>query len=508
MTIASSPGGKTYPRGNNSLKVVTGTGKTFVQTAGFTPTVPATGSVDVSLSLYVASTSITSGNNDGLFQLGTDTAGATFQCLIQLANVSGTFGVWGQGSSQTSVTAISLSADHTIALHCANGTNASTLSVDGGAAKTFTSHGIAWNVITIGDALGTSINSTYYIGNIKIDAPVNGLGAGPSSMFSPSFFGSAATNITSTATFNSATIGSNCTYSTNESTSHPQSFTSGSHIPLLSPVTVLGVQRGVSEATPFGDSYDMSIVGNWYYQCAYVTFSPVTMLTYKMNVPLTGSDANTNFSGNNAFNVNGTYYSTNFVGNAGGSPNQNLCLETPAADNPCTSGEDVGSRYTYTPNATYTIQVAYPEYFTCAAGMKCIVPGAITSGTFTSGETVTSVGGASAVLIGTVTGAEPSKFMYLTLTSGTATSTDVWTGATGGAVYTATAVPQNYVSMWVYDASCNLVSTQLTVNRSTSVNIPVQFRIGRTGDTGAPSKLILTDYFIVDYARAQQIQCR
>jgi hypothetical protein len=67
------------------------------------------------------------------------------------------------------------------------------------------------------------------------------------------------------------------------------------------------------------------------------------------------------------------------------------------------------------------------------------VTGAVSSGTFTSGEVVKqTTTGATANLIGTVTGSNP---MQTTLIVGTANGTSTWVGQTSGAIYTPTDSP-------------------------------------------------------------------
>ena len=99
IAVAASPGATTYPRGPKSLHIVTGTSATWVQTVGFTPTVPSGSTFDVKFTLNVSATALTAFGTQRLYALSLQASALSYPCAVNLYAPSlGTIAVEGSGT--------------------------------------------------------------------------------------------------------------------------------------------------------------------------------------------------------------------------------------------------------------------------------------------------------------------------------------------------------------------------------------------------------------------------
>ena len=212
ISIANSPGATSYPRGPHSLKIVTGTGSTYLQTAGFTPPISASTPFDTQFTLYVASTALAAYDEESLYSLvAADGSGSPCSAGFSTSK-AGSISLYGGGSTSSAAIPLSLSADHTVFMHCVpgGGSGTSWISLDGGTHETFEANAKQWTYQAVGNYSGDSDNVTYYIGNVMVNAAMQGPGSGPI-MYNNFENGTNGVQLT-TAILAAATIGGNGTY--------------------------------------------------------------------------------------------------------------------------------------------------------------------------------------------------------------------------------------------------------------------------------------------------------
>ncbi len=264
IAIAPSPGSTSYPRGEYSLKVVTGTASTYLSTQDSHPPYPRLRlSICNSRSTLLPPT-LSANNAQPIYTLLSTPGENSFACLVDLhSSSSGTIAVHGVGSSSSSDTAnITLNADHVVFMHCVPGgaSGSSYVTLDGGSKLTFTANAKAWTTQVIGPWEGNLQSITYYIGNVLINSAVEGQGNGPP-LFVNFASGSNGTAL-SAALLNSSTIGGNGSWGAC-SGGTVQIFSTSAVLNLAHPVDVLGVQYTNSSSTLGADYVLPDSVGDY-----------------------------------------------------------------------------------------------------------------------------------------------------------------------------------------------------------------------------------------------------
>ena len=498
ISIAPSPGSASYPHGKYSLKVVTSTAATYLQSAGFTPTVSASTPFDLQFSLNVASSSLASGGAQPIYSFSPYVGAGTYPCRVDFhSSSSGTIAIRGNGSNTSADSGfLTLNADHIVFMHCVPGgaANSSYVTLDGGTHLTFTAGALAWTTQIIGPWTGTQAAITYYIGNALINASVRSAGNGPPLYLN--FEGGTNGAALSPTNLAASTIGGNGSWSS--CGTDPQVFTTAAQLSLTRPVDVLGVQYTDATAT-LGDNFPLAASVGGYCPYAWESFSPVAsdFEWIATNVPT--SDTSTYASMNTFANERGSDFVSHMV-NSG-----LLYLEVNANPN---GTPDVGSQFAYTPGARYGVAAQYQQYSAGSApGGVYLVEGTFTSGTFVAGETLTqSTSGAKATLMTNPAG---NQSLQIQMISGTATSTGKWTGGSSGAVFTPTSLPTTFHTLIIYDASCNVLSIQKKLANSSNPAPPAYWYIGRVGDQNKSglSAYFYTDNVFLDYATGNMIPC-
>lgn len=499
ISIAVSPGSTSYPRGNYSLKVVTGTSSTYLSTIGFTPTVSASTAFDLQFSLNIAATSLSAYNGQPIYTFSSTPTSGQFPCRVDLHSTSsGTIAVHGEGSNTSADTPnITLNADHTVLMHCApgGGAGASFIKLDGGSPLTFTANATAWTTQIIGAWNGNQQSITYYIGNALINAAVQGPGNGPK-LYTNFENGSNGTAL-SVALLNGSTVGGNGGWGTCSSGSY-QTFSTAGQLNVEQPVDVLGVQYNDS-GSKLGIAFNLGGSVSGYCPYSWITFSPTASEFEWVETNLATNDGSTYASLNIFANALGSDF-TSHMFNAG-----LLYLETESNPN---GKPDIGNYYPYTASAKYGLSTQYQEYSAGSVpGGVYLVRGAVTSGAFVANELLTqSTTNATARLLQPATG---TSAMEIQMVSGTATSSNTWVGQSSGAVYAPTSLPTTFHTLIIYDANCNVLSKQMKIAGSSSPAQPGYFYLGRGGDqnkTGLSSSFY-TDNVFLDYASGNMIPC-
>lgn len=491
ISIVPSPGSKAYPRGPNSLKVVTGTSNTFVASAGFTPQVST--AFDLQFTLYVASTTLPGYDNQALYSL-LDSDRSSYPCRVDFHTTStGSVSVRGVGSGDSSDIPISLNADHTVFLHCVPG-GKSYAAVDGGAHQAFTANSASWIYQVIGDSAGTTSNMTYYIGNVLINANVQSAGNGP--LLYTNFESGANGAQLTPSILAASTAGGNGGWSC--SNGSYQTVSTAAQLGLLNPVTVLGTQF-TDTASTRGAAFAYAGTTGGY--CAYhwASYAPTASTFEWAQTTLPTNDVT-------------SYVSMDILGNALGSDFVSHMqfsgkLYNEAQANP--NGQpDIGSFFAYAPGVKYGIATQFQQYSAGSVpGGVYLVQGSVTGGTFVPAESITQAStGAAATLLIPPTG---SKAMEIQAVSGTADSSHAWTGSASGAVFTPTSLPTTFHTVKIYDQNCNLLSTQLKLASANSPSAPNNFELGRGGDSNASgiNSFWYSDNLFIDYATGNFVPC-
>jgi hypothetical protein len=497
ISIANSPGATSYPRGPHSLKIVTGTGSTYLQTAGFTPPISASTPFDTQFTLYVASTALAAYDEESLYSLvAADGSGSPCSAGFSTSK-AGSISLYGGGSTSSAAIPLSLSADHTVFMHCVpgGGSGTSWISLDGGTHETFEANAKQWTYQAVGNYSGDSDNVTYYIGNVMVNAAMQGPGSGPI-MYNNLENGTNGVQLT-TAILAAATVGGNGTYVQCSNGTY-QTISTAAQLSLHQPVTVLGTQYTDSSATRgVAFAYAGSEGATCYYRG--YSFSPVLSTFEWVETTLPTTDTTSFVSmdplGNNA--------GSDFVSHMQHSGD--LYIETEANPN---GNPDIGAFFPYTPGVKYGIATQMQEYSAgSGAGGVYLVQGKVTSGTFDVGETLTqATSGATAQLLISPNG---NNAVQISMISGTATATNLWTGQTSGAIITPTSLPTTFHTVKIYDQNCNLLSTQMKIAESNTPSIPDDVEIGRGGDSNKSgiNSYWYEDNLFVDFASGNMISC-
>lgn len=496
ISIAASPKSKDYPRGPHSLNVVTGTGNTYVQTAGFTPAISVSAAFDTQFTLYVAATALAAYDAESLYSF-LDADDSNWPCYVGFkTSQAGAISVYGSGSSNSSSIPVTLSADHTVLMHCApgGGTGTSWISVDGGTHQTFKANAVAWVYQAIGNFNGDTDNVSYSIGNVMVNAATQGPGGGPI-LYNNFENGSNGTQVTP-AIMAASTAGGNGDWTC--STGSYQTISTAAQLSLSHPVTALGNQytdsastRGVAFA--YAGSTGASCEYSWY------SFAPTVATFEWVETTLPTNDGNTYASMDPVGNLEGSDFASHMQFNG------NLYLETEANPN---GNPDIGSFFAYAPGVKYGIATQLQQYSAgSVAGGVYLVQGAVTSGAFEVGETLTqSVSGATAQLLISPTG---NHAIQIRMISGTATATNAWNGQSSGAAFTPTSLPMTFHTMAVYDQNCRLLSLQMKVAAADSPSPPALLEVGRGGDGNKQgvNTYWYEDNLFADYATGNMIPC-
>jgi hypothetical protein len=497
ISIANSPGATSYPRGPHSLKIVTGTGSTYLQTAGFTPPISASTPFDTQFTLYVASTALAAYDDESLYSfVAADGSGSPCSAEFSTSK-AGSISVYGGGSTSSAAIPLSLSADHIVFMHCVpgGGSGSSWISLDGGTHETFEANAKQWTYQAVGNYSGDTDNVTYYIGNVMVNAAIDGPGSGPI-MYNNFENGTNGAQLT-TAILTAATIGGNGTWVQCSNGTY-QTISTAAQLSLHQPVTVLGTQYTDSSATRgVAFAYAGSEGATCYYRGH--SFSPVLSTFEWVETTLPTTDTS-------------SYVSMDPLGNDAGSDfvshmqySGNLYIETEANPNGI---PDIGAFFPYTPGVKYGIATQMQEYSAgSGAGGVYLVQGKATIGTFDVGETLTqATSGATAQLLILPNG---NNAMQIRMVSGTATATNLWIGQTSGATFTPTSLPTTFHTMKIYDQNCNLLSTQMKIAESNTPSIPDDIDIGRGGDSNKSgiNSYWYEDNLFVDFASGNMISC-
>jgi hypothetical protein len=496
ISIAKSPGSTDYPRGPHSLEIVTGTGSTYLQTVGFTPTFSASTAFDTEFTLYVAATALAADDDETVYSFIT-ADGSNSPCYAGFStSKAGSISLYGGGSTSSTAIPVSLSADHTVFMHCVSGGGSGTswIALDGGTHETFKANAVGWTYQAIGNYNGDTDNITYYIGNVLVNAATQGPGSGPI-MFNNYETSSNGTKVTD-AILAASTIGGNGSYDC--STGSYQTISTAAQESLDEPVTVLGMQltdvgstRGVAFA--YAGSEGAACVYGFY------SFSPVLSTFEWVETTLPTSDTTSYVSMDPLSNDAGSDFVSHMQ--LGGE----LYIETEANPN---GNPDIGSFYAFTPGVKYGLATQMQEYSAGSApGVVYLVQGTVKSGTFTVGENLTqATSGATAQLLISPSG---NNAMQIRMVSGTATATNTWAGGASGAVFTPTSLPTTFHTMMLYDQNCNLLSTQMKIAESDTPSLPANIYIGRGGDTNKSgiNSYWYEDNLFADYATGNMIPC-
>ena len=496
ISIGASPGTTSYPQGPHSLRIVTGTGNTYLETAAFTPTASASAAFDVQFTLYVASTALAAGNSQTAYAF-LDSDQSTWPCFAGFnTSKAGAISIYGSGSNSSTAVAVSLNADHTVSMHCVPGGAAGTswISLDGGTRQTFKANAVAWVYQAIGSFDGNAGNITYFIGNVLINSAAQAPGSGP--IVYNNFENSTSGTQITPAVLAASTIGGNGAYEC--STGTYQTISSAAQLSLARPVDVLGTEysdagstRGVSFA--YAGSVGASCQYGWY------SFTPVVSTFEWIETTLPVSDTSTYASMDPLSNEAGSDFVSHML--LGGQ----FYIESEANPN---GNPDIGTFFAYTPGVKYGIATQMQQYNAASvAGGVYLVEGNVTTGTFTTGEKLTQAGsGAIAQLLISPAG---NNAMEIRMVSGTATATGAWSGATSGAVFAATSLPMTFHTLLIYDQNCNLLSTQMKVASSDTPSQPATIYIGRGGDQNKSgiNSYWYEDNLFADYATGKMIAC-
>jgi hypothetical protein len=410
---------------------------------------------------------------------------------------AGSISVYGGGATSSAAIPLSLSADHIVFMHCVpgGGSGSSWISLDGGTHETFEANAKQWTYQAVGNYSGDTDNVTYYIGNVMVNAAIDGPGSGPI-MYNNFENGTNGAQLT-TAILTAATIGGNGTWVQCSNGTY-QTISTAAQLSLHQPVTVLGTQYTDSSATRgVAFAYAGSEGATCYYRGH--SFSPVLSTFEWVETTLPTTDTS-------------SYVSMDPLGNDAGSDfvshmqySGNLYIETEANPNGI---PDIGAFFPYTPGVKYGIATQMQEYSAgSGAGGVYLVQGKATIGTFDVGETLTqATSGATAQLLILPNG---NNAMQIRMVSGTATATNLWIGQTSGATFTPTSLPTTFHTMKIYDQNCNLLSTQMKIAESNTPSIPDDIDIGRGGDSNKSgiNSYWYEDNLFVDFASGNMISC-
>lgn len=438
VSIGPSPGSKQYPQGPSSLSINTGTASgDLVTVSNFsTPTVPASATTSVTLSLNVASSNLATSNGVSIYGLcnslsNSCSGGAYHSCWIKLQGYGGNIYLLGEGSTASTQTAnITYGADNIVVLTCVPG-GTSSISLNGATPLTFTGSNYPWSFQQFGSFYSNNTyGAAYSIGSVKVNVSQPSPGAGPDVYVN--FSAGPSAGVLTSTNLPSQVIGGNGAWSSTNCTGTAtwMTYATGAHTNLYSPVDALSSMYSGAEST-LGYNFLLSGGTSPYCEYQWVTASPVLSTGEWVMTTLPTSDSISYVSMDPMYN-NGDF--TSFMTHGG-----HMYLET--ENNP--NGYPVsGSYYSFSPSTWYyrSLQIQ-AKYLGFAAGADLLLEGAVSSGTFQAGETVTqTTSGATATITGalpTAIGGSPSaQGMEFIAVSGTADATGSWSGNTSGAIFT------------------------------------------------------------------------
>jgi hypothetical protein len=462
IAIGASPGSKVYPYGPLSLNIATGTsGATYIGTEGYVPNVTST--VTVTFSLNVTSSAEAAYGSQHILCLSSSSAVCTSTntvCLVQFNPTSTGVPLLqaignGSGSSSSSRTAaLTLGADNKVTLVCNPAGGTSSISLNGATPLTFTTATAAtfWNTIFLGADYGSTANSIYSIGYLKIDGAMQGAGYGPS-VYMPfdTASTSSGTNI-STSNASLGVVGGNGSWSSCPNNAYQQWVTAG-QLNLANPVTAYGVQYG--NGTPSNDLGSLyanpSSYVVQYCNYSFVSFSPVVSRCEHINMNIATNDTATAASfdpleaasSTDYVSINRALAANNRFGSTG-----KIWMESPGSASSMPLN-DIGTGFAYTAGTTFIACSQEQAYnATWTAGADFLIEGVVgnSSGGVTSppakcsvGETMTqNTSGATATLITApteITDTLPAQAMEVVVAGGTANSSNYWLGGTSGCYF-------------------------------------------------------------------------
>ncbi len=173
VSIIATPGSPTADTACNYSLELVGNASAFnyVQRPLVSTVSSATDST-VTLGIYLKSSSMGTFSGQNLYTASTNTTGTTIACKLEL-NTAGSAGVMtarGNGSANVTAT-ITTNTWHTLVMFCSpgGGANASTVTLDGGAAKTFTATANNFAFETVGPIQGTKAVIDYVVGWITVN---------------------------------------------------------------------------------------------------------------------------------------------------------------------------------------------------------------------------------------------------------------------------------------------------------------------------------------------------
>lgn len=191
-----------------------------------------------------------------------------------------------QGSTASSCIAVTTGATHTLHLHVASGTNASSLSIDGGTPATFTENAQAAQYLTLGNASGNQDALTYYVGSITMSFP-NVASCGGTYPGAFATFGSLPGGV-SVANLAASTIGGNGTWTTTASITQLSASTT-SLANLKSPIDVCGNWL----SGPYASLEYTSGTPGQYVSYQFSNFTGTATATFLFKTDLPATDTNT-----------------------------------------------------------------------------------------------------------------------------------------------------------------------------------------------------------------------
>ena len=241
--------------GADSLQIAEPPGTaSYIYTTGSFPRVPSGTMLDLYFTLDVTSQALAPFDQTRLITVADTPDPWPHRAQITLTSDGSDLQLQAAGSSFASSLNLSLNTWHTVQLHLDAGTNASFITVDGGAPSVFTENASDFAYLIVGSAAGDLDALTYYIGNLYVNSPLGG--GPPPSMYID--FESSADGTTITPDILAA--GTHCgngvwSLSTTPITGMTISTSAQQHLP--SPVTTCGVQYTDATGTR-GLQYDMS----------------------------------------------------------------------------------------------------------------------------------------------------------------------------------------------------------------------------------------------------------
>lgn len=163
--VASPAGAPANTACANSLSLVTGTTNTFIQTVGYTPTVPAATAFTVTLQVYVTATSLGAFNREVLYAPSADSSAVNIPCRLDWHNNSPNLVINAENAASAvsgDTGTVSLNTWHTVQL-VDSGTTC-LASLDGVNTTTVAVSSNSWIYQAVGDIAGTTQSVSYNIG--------------------------------------------------------------------------------------------------------------------------------------------------------------------------------------------------------------------------------------------------------------------------------------------------------------------------------------------------------